>query len=83
LARKFSGKIYTRFQHQFILNSLQIILKNNVFYFDGQYYTQNKGTAMGPKVVPTYKTLVLEYLEKTLYGKKQQFTETNFQTTLK
>jgi hypothetical protein len=38
---------------------------------------------MGPKVVPTYKTLVLEYLEKTLYGKKQQFTETNFQTTLK
>jgi hypothetical protein len=27
--------------------------------------------------------LVLEYLEKTLYGKKQQFTETNFQTTLK
>ncbi|XP_053398132.1 uncharacterized protein LOC128556608 [Mercenaria mercenaria] len=65
---KIPGKIETRFKIAFILKSLQIILQNNVFYFDGRFYVQKKGTAMGTRVAPTYATLVLGYLEETLYN---------------
>ena len=64
---KASGKIDCRFSHAFILESLELILNRNVFYFDGKYYIQKKGTAMGSKVAPTYATLVLGYLEEKLF----------------
>ncbi len=51
------------------VESLDIILKLNVFYFNGKYYQQIKGIAMGTKVAPTYATLVLGYLEEKLYEK--------------
>ena len=51
---------------EFILSSLKLILERNVFYFDGIYYKQKKGTAMGTKVAPTYATLVLGFLEHQL-----------------
>ena len=35
--------------------------------FDGCSYNQVRGTAMGTKFAPTYATLVLAYLEETLY----------------
>ena len=65
--KKCPNKIDGRFSHDFIIKSLEIILKRNVFYFNGNHYQQNKGTAMGTKVAPTYATLVLGYLEETLY----------------
>lgn len=58
--------IQRNISESFILSSLKIILENNVFYFDGLYYKQKKGTAMGTKVAPTYATLVLGYLEHQL-----------------
>ncbi|XP_060557357.1 uncharacterized protein LOC132717809 [Ruditapes philippinarum] len=79
----FPDKIDTRFQHQFILKSLQLILKNNAFYFDGKYYIQNKGTAMGTKVAPTYATLVLGYLEKTLYERISTIHGNDFSNYIK
>jgi hypothetical protein len=70
----------------FILDALDIILKRNVFYFNDKFYQQIKGTAMGTKVAPTYATLVLGFLEETLYEKititkglgLSSFIETNF-----
>ena len=58
-----------QFDKDFILNGLKLILEGNVFYFDGKYYVQKKGTAMGTKMAPTYATLVLGYLENILYDK--------------
>jgi hypothetical protein len=46
---------------------VKIILERNVFYFDGTFYREKRGTAMGTKMAPTYATLVLGYLEHILY----------------
>ncbi len=62
----------SRFSKDFILDSIKIILENNVFHFDGQYYQQMKGTAMGTKLGPTYATLVMGYLELKLYEKMKE-----------
>ena len=35
--------------------------------FDGCFYDQKRGTAMGTKFAPTHATLVLAYLEEKLY----------------
>ena len=56
-----------RFSKEFILETVKFILDRNVFYFDGKFYQQKKGTAMGAKMAPTYATLVLGYLEHILY----------------
>jgi len=62
----------SRFDKMFIIESLKIILENNIFVFNNKYYNQRKGTAMGTKVAPTYATLVLAYLETILYKRLQE-----------
>lgn len=57
----------TRISREFIIEGLKLILENNIFYFNGKYFRQLKGTAMGTKVAPSYSTLVLGYLEQLLY----------------
>jgi hypothetical protein len=59
--------VQDRFSKEFILETVKIILDRNIFYFDGKFYRQKRGTAMGTKMVPTYATLVLGYLEHILY----------------
>ena len=71
---------HRRFTDNFILDSIEFILQNNTFYFNGEHYRQRKGTAMGTKFAPVYATLVIGYLEETLYRKVanefgQQFGE--------
>ncbi|CAC5363519.1 unnamed protein product [Mytilus coruscus] len=61
--------VENRLTKEFILASLKLILERNIFYFDGTYYHQKKGTAMGTKMAPSYATLVLGYLEQLLYEK--------------
>jgi hypothetical protein len=56
-----------RFSKEFILETVKIIHERNVFYFDGKFYRQKRGTAMGIKMAPTYATLVLGYPEHNLY----------------
>ena len=58
----------SRICRNFILEGLTLILENNNFCFNGKFYKQIKGTAMGTKVAPVYATLTLGYLEKTLYS---------------
>ena len=66
---KHPQEIPNRFSKDFILEGIELILKNNSFYFDGTYYRQVKGTAMGTKFAPTYATLTIAYLEIKLYEK--------------
>ena len=54
---------FNRFSQRFILDALNIILENNIFQFNGKFYRQIKGTAMGTKCAPYYATLTLAYLE--------------------
>ena len=56
-----------KFTDIFISEGLKLILQRNVFDFDGKFYHQKTGTAMGTKVAPTYATLVMGYLEVKLY----------------
>lgn len=69
----------TRFSKEFVIESLQFILENNFIHFNGTYYRQKLGTAMGTKVAPTYATLVLGFLEEKLFTSvKEKFGE-NFE----
>ena len=58
----------SRISNDFILSGIRLILENNTFHFNGIFYKQLKGTAMGTKMAPMYATLTLGYLEKKLYA---------------
>ena len=75
-----SDEIPSRFSHEFILKGLQIILENNHFVFDDNFYLQIKGTAMGTKVAPTYATLVMGIIEKQLNEKISSEFDQDFST---
>ncbi len=64
---KFPGTLHSRFSNDFILDAIKLILENNTFYFNSQFYRQIKGTAMGTKFAPIYATLAIAYLEVALY----------------
>ena len=77
--------IPARISEEFIIEAVQLILENNTFHFNGSYYLQTKGTAMGTKMAPSYVNLVLAYLEENLYNSLRAkdeeyaaFIETNF-----
>ena len=62
---KHRDAIPSRFTDTFIMESVQIILHNNNFIFNNNYYNQTEGTAMGTKAAPPYACLVIAYLEET------------------
>ena len=45
---------------------MNLILKNNVFEFNEQFYLQIQGTAMGTKMAPAYANLFMGKLEEYL-----------------
>ena len=67
LTNKHPELLHPRFTGDFILDSLELILNNNSFQFDGKNYLQILGTAMGTRMAPAYATLTLAYLEENLY----------------
>ncbi|XP_062601156.1 uncharacterized protein LOC134262845 [Saccostrea cucullata] len=75
---KYPTETNERFSKEFILEALQVVLENNHFHFDEQFYLQIKGTAMGTKVAPTYATLVMGYLEEKLYSKLPEIFDETF-----
>ncbi|XP_071122593.1 uncharacterized protein [Mytilus edulis] len=72
-----------RFSNNFLLEGLKIILDNNTFFFDGKYYLQISGTAMGTKVAPTYATLVMGFLEDKMYQQVESEFDTAFKVYVK
>ena len=61
------NQINSRFDTDFVLEAIKIVLEENTFFFDGNRYRQIKGTAMGTKVAPTYANLVMGYMEQQMY----------------
>ena len=45
---------------------LEIVLKNNFFVFDGKFYKQLQGTAMGTKLAPAYANIFMGKLEHNI-----------------
>lgn len=68
---KHPEKHVPRFPAEFIIEGLEIILKNNSFEFGDKQFLQINGTAMGTKMAPTYANLTLAYLEEEFYTRLQ------------
>ena len=66
---KHPESLHQRFNKQFVIDSITLILTNNSFTFDDKIFLKKKGTAMGTKMAPSYATLVLGFLEQSLYGR--------------
>lgn len=75
---KYRNLIESRFETDFLIKALKIVLEENTFYFNGQYFKQIKGTAMGSKVAPCYANLVMAYLEKIMYEQVENQYGTDF-----
>ncbi|XP_063819095.1 oocyte zinc finger protein XlCOF7.1-like [Pseudophryne corroboree] len=53
----------------FILESIKFILEHNFFEFDGSYFLQKQGTAMGTKFAPSYANIFMsEWEAQYVYG---------------
>ena len=61
--------LHPRFNIDFILDSMTIILDDNLVQFDDTYFTQISGTTTGTTVAPIYATLTMAYLETLLLDK--------------
>ena len=53
------------FPKEFILESIEFILKSNIFLFDSKMFNQIFGTAMGTKFAPPCACLTIGYQEET------------------
>lgn len=65
---KYPETLNPRFNNNFIIDALDIILNKNTFQFNDKNYIQIIGTAMGTKTAPSYATLTLAFLEEKLYN---------------
>lgn len=76
---KYPENLMPRFDKEFILEGLKLILNNNTFEFNDNFFKLNLGCPMGSKCSPNYAILVLGYLEVKLYEE----VEINFGTQLR
>ncbi|XP_073422111.1 uncharacterized protein [Dendrobates tinctorius] len=58
--------IACRGHNSFLTSLLQYILTHNAFCFDGKFYHQLRGTAMGCPCAPSYANLFLGWWEETI-----------------
>lgn len=56
-------------QDKAILQPLELSLTKNDFEFEGAFYLQIKGTAMGKRFAPSYANIYMAQWEKTLFPK--------------
>ena len=54
-----------------LLELAHVVLKNNFFEFNGDFYQQLRGTAIGTKCAPSYAILFLAALEEKLLAEAQ------------
>lgn len=64
-------------QNEFILQLLAFVLEHNFFLFNGQYFHQLRGTAMGSACAPTYANLLLGWWEATEVFTDERENETS------
>ena len=64
---KYPELIHSRFNKSFIFEALKLVLRNDQFVFNEEFFQPITGTAMGIIVAPTYATLAyfeLQFFEK-------------------
>ena len=76
---KFPTLLHSRFNLDFIIEGLGIVLKNATFQFNNKFYSLQCGTGTGTQVAPTIANLVMGYLEITLYEKVKIIFDENIQ----
>ena len=76
---KFPTLLHSRFNLDFIIEGLEIVLKNATFQFNNRFYSLQCGTGTGTQVAPTIANLVMGYLEITLYQKVKNTFDENVQ----
>ena len=59
--------LHSRFNAEFVVEAVMLVLNNNVSFFDGEYRRQTHGCAMGSKKSPSFLSISIGYLEKELY----------------
>uniref|UniRef100_A0A8C5LNH5 Reverse transcriptase domain-containing protein n=1 Tax=Leptobrachium leishanense TaxID=445787 RepID=A0A8C5LNH5_9ANUR len=55
----------------FILEGIRLILENNYFYFQDDFYIQTNGTAMGSRFAPSYANLFMAFWEESFLPEYQ------------
>ena len=61
--------LHSRFDIDFIIEAVLLVLNNNVSFFDGEYRRQIHGCAMGSHKSPPFSSIAIGYLERELYNK--------------
>ena len=51
---------------EFLIKLLRLVLTNNIFEFNREFWLQLLGTAMGTRVAPTYANIFMNRLEKAM-----------------
>ena len=64
---EFPDLLHPRFNVEFIIEAVLLVLRNNISYFDGKYRRQIHGCAMGSHKSPPYASLAVGYIEKVAY----------------
>jgi len=65
---RYKDCIPNSFPKEFFLQTLGIIMNNNIFSFGDTYRQQLQGTAMGTPAAPLYSIITYEYYENTQMG---------------
>ena len=65
----FPHLLHKRFDVDFVVDALKLVLDNSHFIFNDQCYNLICGTATGTTVAPTYANLTMGFLEVELYNK--------------
>ena len=50
----------------FLIRLLKLVLEGNIFEFNGEFWRQLLGTAMGTRVAPTYANVFMNFLESKM-----------------
>lgn len=69
--------IHVLLHNEFILRLLAFALEHNFFLFDGRFYCQFRGTAMGSVCMPTNANLLLGLWEVTIVFREEMDSENN------
>ena len=63
-------RINPTIQTSVLIKLLEIILRKNCFTYDGNFYRQRQGTAMGTQCAPSYANICMSYVEQKAFTKQ-------------
>lgn len=69
--------LHPRFNKDFVIEAIELILQNSSFQFNGNFYNLKSGTVTGTALAPTFANLVMAFLEVDLYDKVRDSFDEN------